>query len=883
MIKPVSIIYLTPASISYLAQFILSLAISVFLALRLRNRNIQLTLLTASFSAITIFIGLLFLDATLAPYPRLFAVYAENTILAFTLVFLLQFAYRFPSQFANRKIESYLMLGVSLAYMLYEALYAVYRYIELLDQGTVDYRQTNADYALAFMLLCVPIVFLRQSMTADTRPIWEPLKLWNPQGAGSRGAREFALIYIIPFVLGYINIKRTFSDVSTSFYNISLSIGILITLWLFASRYVNFIPGGASILAKLSAVTLTLFLAMIGTIGWIIAPAYIDTYRPNITDHQTLRFAPNSMGGYDVTEIPFYFETDLGEKLPVTSRGDDRNYKMDFTFSFYGTTYSEVYVTSVGLVKMGSALYHPNLQYQYGQLPAIFALLIDLEPDSNGGVFARATKDRLTITWDHLPSLFQPDEIFTFQVILYRSGVFDVTYNGLPSPIRFNPDATPSANPWVRGVAPGRGESLHISTGHLPGKFPKEQQVLIENYQLDFRQYLHRFILPLGWVMIGGSLLLMLALPLLLQISLIKPLDTLLAGVRQMDAGDLKVKLEIQNQDEIGFLTKTFNKMAFRLDDLVMDLEDKVSERTLELSMANEHLQKLSIAVEQSPSSIVITDTEARIEYINASFTNSTGFTFEEVEGKNPRLLKSTQTRMETYTEMWGTILSGHIWRGELVNQKKNGEIFWEYTVIAPIHNQDGKVTHYVAVKEDITERKHAEQELKRLAITDSLTGLFNRRHFFLLAEQVFARANTPPYELALLMIDIDHFKHINDQYGHAAGDECLRETTRCIQEYLRPTDIAGRYGGEEFIVLLPRVTTKEACQIADRICSGIAAKPIEIGNQSISITVSIGVAEMDETTSSLDALVQSADKAMYEAKHAGRNRFAFCPFEQIH
>jgi diguanylate cyclase (GGDEF)-like protein/PAS domain S-box-containing protein len=312
--------------------------------------------------------------------------------------------------------------------------------------------------------------------------------------------------------------------------------------------------------------------------------------------------------------------------------------------------------------------------------------------------------------------------------------------------------------------------------------------------------------------------------------------------------------------------------LSSELNDLINSLEARISARTSELVAANDRLRKLSIAIEQSPNAIIITDTNACIEYVNPSFTNSTGYAFAEVKGKNPRFLKSGLTPPEIYKAMWNTILSGNTWRGELVNRKKNGENFWESTVIAPIYNQDGKVTHYVAMEEDITERRRAEQELERLAITDPLTGLSNRRYFFTQAERVFAQANQPPFILSALMIDFDLFKNVNDQYGHAIGDIVLSESARCIQANLRPADIFGRYGGDELVVLLSRTDPAEANQIAERLRTVIANNSIPANNTSVSITISIGVANLDKNTASLEELLHRADEAMYAAKQAGRN-----------
>lgn len=740
-----SALSLTPASISYLTQCILSLAITLFLARRLRNRTTQLVLLTGFFGGVTAFIGLMFLDAALSPFLRLLAVYAENTVLALALVFLLQFAYRFPRFYARHKWESYAALVVSLAYFLWEASYMVYRYISLLRWDTVYYRPYVLTYANAFVLLWAPIAFLRQTIAADPRPVKGLLKLWKPQGREARGARSFVLIFAILFVLGVIDVLRIFY-LPTIFYNAALSVGILIALWLFVVNYIDFIPGGVSVLAKLSILTLSLFLALLGSVGWVIAPPYIDTYRPDLTDHQTLRFTPTASGGYTVTSVAFAFETDLGDRLPVQPIDEARNYKIDFAFPFYGQSYAAIYAASSGVIGVGAPFWQPNMQARRANLPAIFPLLIELDPNAGGGLRARREPDRLIITWDHLPALYRPKSIFTFQVVLYRDGVFDITYNGLPLPFRFDPDETPSANPWLRGATPGRGENLHTQVGDLFSLPQNAQGAIIQNYQLDFRRYLRVFILPLRWVVIGGSLLLMAILPALLYFSVVKPLDALSAGVRQMESGDLTVQVSIQSQDEVGFLTGAFNHMAARLNELVAGLEARVAERTTELYDANtmlkqeiaerrqaeKALRELTVTLEtqvaartaeikmereksetilrNAANAIFMVDREWHVLYSNPAFTTLTGYTTEEILGRHISTIGAGAHSEQLQHSIETALSEGKTWQGEVIARRKDGRTYDAALTVAPVRDAEGSLVGGVFSHWDISQRKHLER-----------------------------------------------------------------------------------------------------------------------------------------------------------------------------
>jgi diguanylate cyclase (GGDEF)-like protein/PAS domain S-box-containing protein len=309
---------------------------------------------------------------------------------------------------------------------------------------------------------------------------------------------------------------------------------------------------------------------------------------------------------------------------------------------------------------------------------------------------------------------------------------------------------------------------------------------------------------------------------------------------------------------------------------------------------AEEKLLQLSRAVEQSPTSIVITDTTGSIEYVNPKFTEMTGYTLEEAIGKNPRILKTDQTPKETHRQLWERLTSGVEWRGEFVNRKKNGELFHEAASISPITDDSGITTHYVAVKEDITATKLNEQklqvanqqlhlqlgqiqslqtELREQAIRDPLTGLYNRRYLNETLARELARAVRENHPISFVMIDIDHFKKINDAFGHDAGDVVLRKLAAQLLSQTRVVDIACRYGGEEFLIILPNVTVAKALEIAERWRKSFMGFTMPLGHSSIQTTISCGVSVFPLNGNTVEELISNADKAMYQAKATGRNR----------
>ncbi len=330
----------------------------------------------------------------------------------------------------------------------------------------------------------------------------------------------------------------------------------------------------------------------------------------------------------------------------------------------------------------------------------------------------------------------------------------------------------------------------------------------------------------------------------------------------------ISIENAILNED----LETRVNQQTAEINEMIKRLKREMNARkTIE-----GELRKLSSAVEQSPNSVIITNTKGEIEYANPAFTHLTGYALDEIYGTDLHFQSLGETSHETYEDMWKTITSGKVWRGEFFNQKKNGDLYPELAVIAPIRSGSGQITHYVAIKEDITARKQAENELKRLATIDPLTGMLNRRHFFTLAEVLFEQAKRYQRELSALMIDADHFKLINDQYGHAIGDQVLQRLGHYLTDLIRKADLLGRYGGEEFVIVMPETSIAQAYQAAERLLEYLHDNPIETDITKIPLTLSIGVAALDlETTQSIDKLVAQADQALYMAKYAGRNRVA--------
>jgi diguanylate cyclase (GGDEF)-like protein/PAS domain S-box-containing protein len=281
-----------------------------------------------------------------------------------------------------------------------------------------------------------------------------------------------------------------------------------------------------------------------------------------------------------------------------------------------------------------------------------------------------------------------------------------------------------------------------------------------------------------------------------------------------------------------------------------------------------------SAALEAAANAIAITDTGGIIQWVNSAWVKLTGYTKEESIGKHTRIIKSGNHAPQFYKEMWEMILAGKVWRGELKNRRKDGSLYDEEQTITPVMNSQGDVTHFIAIKLDITERKRAQSDLERLARTDALTGVFNRRYLLELAGHEFDVARRYEQPLAVIMFDLDHFKHVNDTFGHTLGDRVLQYMTQAARSQLREVDLFGRYGGEEFVIISPMTEAYQSRLLAERIRSKVESMHVETEKGNISITLSAGVAEMlhDPLDASIEDIIHRADEALYVAKQNGRN-----------
>ncbi len=291
-----------------------------------------------------------------------------------------------------------------------------------------------------------------------------------------------------------------------------------------------------------------------------------------------------------------------------------------------------------------------------------------------------------------------------------------------------------------------------------------------------------------------------------------------------------------------------------------------------DLKETKEQLSLLAKAVEQMDEMVCITDKNSVISYVNDSFVAHCGYKKIELLGEKIGQFKSGLNEKSFYEELWKTILAGNIFKGVFINRHKDGRIYYEEETITPIMDEEQNIKNFVATSQDITKRVQVEEKLQKLATIDSLTGIYNRYKINKELDVEIARAKRYRGSFGLAMFDIDHFKLVNDLHGHDVGDHVLKELSDTLSKYIRESDRFGRWGGEEFMIILPHIDKKHLIAFVEKLREVISSHNFGEIDQ---ITISVGITVLGEDDEK-KTILKRVDDALYQAKKEGRNRVVF-------
>ena len=304
--------------------------------------------------------------------------------------------------------------------------------------------------------------------------------------------------------------------------------------------------------------------------------------------------------------------------------------------------------------------------------------------------------------------------------------------------------------------------------------------------------------------------------------------------------------------------------------------ERREAQERAERRQAEDRVRVLSLAIEQSPVSVVISDPDGLIQYVNPRFEAVTGFSLAEAVGRPLEFTRYDQQAVDRFRPNAVDDTPSAVYQAEFCNLRKNGELFWEHATVSPLRDKDGRISHYVAVKEDITARRNFEERLLKQANFDDLTGLPNRVLMLDRLIQAIAQSRRSGTKTALLFLDLDRFKNVNDILGHQAGDVLIKDAALRFSHCVRQGDTLARMGGDEFIVILPEIEDSELARIvAERLIESSGC-PFHLAGQELFVTASIGITLFPDDGQDAQTLLRNADLAMYKAKELGRNGFHF-------
>ncbi len=603
MVKKAMSIRIDQYGLAILTLGILCLTL-MFYGWRIKSRSTATQLLIDISHYAFLYLFLTFLTASLSPPHPWQSIISNFALISSTWIWapLFKFSYRFPKEIPFQRREGQIALFLILFLPLFYPTNALYSELT----GGTNPLFHYYDMLLRITSFWPAIVLLRRLLYFDqgsrNRSMWQ--KIYQPQDRDTRATRAFAIVFFVSTLPSVFSILTHWVSFSYSFVRAFYIIVLTFLALLVAIVYVRYEAMAIPFPVKASAVPLFSSLFTLCLVGFTVTPYLIESYRPLELKRlqHSIHFRPNEVNGYHAVIEQKKFDKQLGHKLELDNQ-DFVRVPLDFEFPFYQQDETQLYVNDNGLITFEEKFkdyIEARPALWNNQYKAIAPLTIDLDSKAGGGLYIKQDRSKATITWSNVP-LEGQSEKNTFQVVLWADGRIEFIYLDVSIEQLFDP----SQNRFMTGITPGGHENVQLLNFSTEGYQGAAKTALIHSYYDDFRLYLHRALLPLAYLIIGSTLFIMALTYLLLELSLVKPLNALLDGIKQANAGALDIVVPVHTEDEIGSLTQSFNQMITSIkqsrDDLQEakeSLEERVILRTAELQEAKEAAEEAKEAAQ---------------------------------------------------------------------------------------------------------------------------------------------------------------------------------------------------------------------------------------------------------------------------------------------
>jgi PAS domain S-box-containing protein len=703
-------IYLTHLSITPLTQLIMSLVI-LFYLWSLKDKSRTTRLFTYFFAGNTLFLISFFLYDSMLPSTQYLVAPTSYLTLLIGLGFLLQFVYHFPYPLDSQRFETKIVLVLSVIFLLI----GIVQYIHFIIAITSGSPHLTPIFEIISFLIAVE--FLWCLMIPVRRMIFLSKKIgpgsWiknllKPREKSARAARDLALILGVPFWTVFCVFLQNIGVLPEVIIHYLVLVVTILFYFALIVVYLNHAPESTTFLVKLVGASLVIVLTILGTVGYLVNPLVNKTYQNEnlVSEEQSIFFQPHHNGknqeGFDITSVPSRFDPRLGHRL---ERKDQLDITLPFPFPFGGRKWEKLYINIRGTVTFNTPL--AGFAFWANRQTGITPLFLNTQLTEEGGIFQKNEPGKITITWYNLVEPFSQKKP-TLQLVLFKDGGIQFNYRDIKG-----------SNAFLAGVFSGKGYGASAKTGI---RFSRDLPVststtaVFENYYRYYRQYVHRQILPFVVLIILASLLILLGFPIFFKTNLVKPLQSLLEGVKRVNRGELSLPVPVRCHDEVGFITDSFNRMTQSLE--------QANRQRREADKAKDNLLALNRSIlENAAEGIITLDKTGKVLSFNKAAEEMFKYSREEIIGKPDHLLVKEVKEKENDGLMG--FLGHYIASGqkkrlgierEFLGRQKSGQLFpLEFAVSAVTAEGTEAEQIFTVILHDLTEHKRMEIEKMQL------------------------------------------------------------------------------------------------------------------------------------------------------------------------